>query len=74
MTILVVDCGVRDASGMASSIGTSVVVFNTCLAVLMPHISQLKESLDAKWYAVHGISVMAYPLDNDRDSPTLFAG
>ena len=72
--LVVVDCGVRDASGMASSIGTSVVVFNTSLADLMLHISQLKESLDVKWYAVHGISVMAYPVDSDKESVTLFAG
>ncbi|XP_030266867.1 uncharacterized protein LOC115578156 [Sparus aurata] len=72
--LVVVDCGVRDASGMASSIGTSVVVFNTCLADLMLHIHQLKVSLDAKWYAVHGISVMPYPLDDDSESATLFAG
>ena len=72
--LVVVDCGVRDASGMASSIGISVVVLNTCLGDLMLHIIQLKESLDPKWYSVHGISVMPYPPDNDRDSATLFAG
>ncbi|XP_073318283.1 uncharacterized protein [Pagrus major] len=71
---VVVDCGTRDASGMASSIGTSVAVFNTCLNDLMLHISHLKESLGAKWYAVHGISVVLCPVDGDRESATLFAG
>ncbi|XP_073323359.1 uncharacterized protein [Pagrus major] len=71
---VVVDCGTRDASGMASSIGTSVAVFNTCLNDLMLHISHLKESLGAKWYAVHGISVVLCPVDGDRESGILFAG
>ncbi|XP_073341488.1 uncharacterized protein [Pagrus major] len=67
---VVVDCGTRDASGMACSIGTSVVVFNTCLNDLMLHISHLKESLGAKWYAVHGISVVLCSVDGDRESAT----
>ncbi|XP_073321847.1 uncharacterized protein [Pagrus major] len=71
---VVVDCGTRDASGMASSIGTSVAVFNTCLNDLMLHISHLKESLGAKWYAVHGISVVLCPVDGDRESAKLFPG
>ncbi|XP_036947922.1 uncharacterized protein LOC119016128 isoform X1 [Acanthopagrus latus] len=68
--LVVVDCGTRDASGMASGIGSSVVVFTTCLTDLMLHISQLWESVGAKWYAVHGISVMAYPEDNDMEAAT----
>ncbi|XP_031732277.1 uncharacterized protein LOC116399330 isoform X2 [Anarrhichthys ocellatus] len=45
---VVVDCGVRDAgSGLASVYGTPVAVFNTCMADLMYHIRDLKESLNA---------------------------
>ncbi|XP_073346954.1 uncharacterized protein [Pagrus major] len=71
---VVVDCGTRGASGMASSIGTSVAVFNTCLNDLMLHISCLKDSLGAKWYAVYGISVMLCTVHGDRESATLLAG
>ncbi len=53
----VVDFGTRDMFGLASDIGTSAVVFNTCLNDLMVHINNLRNSLDAKWYAVSSISV-----------------
>ncbi|XP_016118254.1 uncharacterized protein [Sinocyclocheilus grahami] len=54
---VVVDFGTRDMFGLASDIGTSVVVFNTCLNDLMVHIRNLRNSLDAQWYAVSSISV-----------------
>ena len=55
--LVVVDCGMRNASGMASSTDTSVVVFNTCLSDLMPHISQLKEAVDATLFAGETVDV-----------------
>ena len=54
---VVVDCGVRNASGLASDIGRSAVVFNTCWNDLMIHILNLKESLAAGWFGVSSISV-----------------
>ncbi len=60
----VVDFGTRDMFGLASDIGTSAVVFNTCLNDLMVHINNLRNSLDAKWYAVSSISVKTGQEDN----------
>ncbi|XP_050957725.1 LOW QUALITY PROTEIN: uncharacterized protein LOC127158760, partial [Labeo rohita] len=54
---VVVDCATRDVFGMASGIGTSVAVFNTCLNDLMVHIRNLRKSLDAQWFAISSISV-----------------
>lgn len=53
--LVVVDCGERNASGLASDIGRSAVVFNTCWMDLMIHILNLKVSLGAEWF---GVSVL----------------
>ncbi|KAI4790704.1 hypothetical protein KUCAC02_034463 [Chaenocephalus aceratus] len=55
----VVDCGTRDASGLASSVGTSVAVFNTCPHDLMLHIRSLKNSLNAQKFIITSLSVKA---------------
>lgn len=55
--LVVVDCGERNASGLASDIGRSAVVFNTCWNDLMIHILNLKESLGAEWFGVSSISL-----------------
>lgn len=64
---VVVDFGTRDVFGMASAIGTSVAVFNTCLNDLMVHIRNLKKSLDAEWYAISSISVKTEVLKHSGD-------
>lgn len=69
---VVVDCGTRDMFGLASNIGTPVVVFNTCLNDLMVHTSNLKKALDAQWYAICSISVKAGQEDPDIQSGTEF--
>ena len=69
--IVMVDCGTRDASGLASNTGRSVAVFNTSVLDLMYHISDLRRSLGAEWYAVSSLSVKAGLVDPDIDSATL---
>uniref|UniRef100_A0AAX7UK93 ATP-dependent DNA helicase n=1 Tax=Astatotilapia calliptera TaxID=8154 RepID=A0AAX7UK93_ASTCA len=69
---VVVDCGTRNAAGLASEIGTAVAVFNTCLDDLMLHIRNLQTSLDAQWYAVSSISVQAGQVDVDVESSAVF--
>ncbi|XP_076158066.1 uncharacterized protein LOC143140832 [Alosa pseudoharengus] len=51
------DPNTRDAKGLASDVGRSVVVFNTNLNDLMLHINNLTLSLKAKRYSVVGIAV-----------------
>ncbi|XP_051250270.1 uncharacterized protein LOC127360054 [Dicentrarchus labrax] len=50
---VVVDSGTRDASGLASSFGRSVAVFNTSVRDLMYHIRHLKRSLGAHSALAH---------------------
>lgn len=69
---VVVDCGTRNAAGLASEIGTAVAVFNTCLDDLMLHIRNLQKSLDAQWYAVSSISVQVGQADADVESSAVF--
>lgn len=70
---MVVDCGTRDASGLATNIGTPVAVFNTCLDDLMLHIRNPKESLEAQWFSISSISVKAGQVDPDmEDGATVF--
>ncbi|KAK0139608.1 hypothetical protein N1851_023517 [Merluccius polli] len=69
--IVIVDCGTRDASGFASHIGRPVAVFNTSVFDLMYHISDLRRSLGAEWYAISSLSVKAGLVDPDIDSATL---
>ncbi|XP_062414175.1 uncharacterized protein LOC119206796 [Pungitius pungitius] len=61
--LVFVDCGSRDASGLASSVGTPVAVFNSSLHDLMLHIRNLKESFGAKWYAISSISVKEHNVE-----------
>ena len=68
---MIVDCGTRDASGFASNTGRSVAVFNTSVLDLMYHISDLRRSLGADWYAISSLSVKAGLVDPDIDSATL---
>ncbi|XP_056279744.1 uncharacterized protein LOC130199917 [Pseudoliparis swirei] len=55
--IVVVDCGVRSASGMSATTGASVAVFNSGMADLMYHIRPLQKSLNADRCAIRSISV-----------------
>ncbi|KAK0130639.1 hypothetical protein N1851_034882 [Merluccius polli] len=66
--IVIVDCGTRDASGFASDIGRPVAVFNTSVFDLMYHISDLRKSLGAEWYAISSLSVKAGLVDPDIDN------
>uniref|UniRef100_A0A8P4FZU0 ubiquitinyl hydrolase 1 n=1 Tax=Dicentrarchus labrax TaxID=13489 RepID=A0A8P4FZU0_DICLA len=68
---VVVDSGTRDASGLASSFGRPVAVFNTSVRDLMYHIRDLKRSLGAEWYAISSVSLTAGSVDPDMDSATL---
>ncbi|KAI4794723.1 hypothetical protein KUCAC02_031884 [Chaenocephalus aceratus] len=54
-----VDCGTRDASGLASSFGTSLAVFNTCPNDLMLYIRNLNNSLNAQKFSITSLSVKA---------------
>ncbi len=54
---VVVDCNVRNACGLGSDIGTSVVVFNTNWQDLFLHIDNLMTSLSAENFSICGISV-----------------
>ncbi|XP_073681624.1 uncharacterized protein [Garra rufa] len=69
---VMVDCATRDVFGMASGIGTSVAVFNTCLNDLMVHIRNLRKSLDAQWFAISSISVKMGQEDSELQSGTVF--
>lgn len=52
---VVVDCATHDAFGMASDIGTSVAVFNTCLNDLIVHIRCGRNGLEDAVRACDGI-------------------
>ncbi|KAI2646116.1 OVARIAN TUMOR DOMAIN-containing deubiquitinating enzyme 10 [Labeo rohita] len=54
---VVVDCNVRNASGLGSDIGTSVVVFNTNWQDLFLHINALMVSLSADTLNICGAEV-----------------
>lgn len=54
---VVVDCNVRNASGLGSDIGTSVVVFNTNWQDLILHIDALMTSLSADTLNICGVNV-----------------
>ena len=70
---VVVDCGTRDSSGLATNIGMPVAVFNTCLDDLMLHVRNLKKSLEAQWFGISSISVKAGQVDPDmEDGATVF--
>jgi len=54
---VVVDCNVRNACGLGSDIGTSVVVFNTNWQDLVFHMDNLMTSLSADKFSIYGINV-----------------
>lgn len=60
---VVVDCNVRNAHGLGSDIGTSVVVFNTNWHDLFLHIDALMVSLNAHTFIICGINVQVMTSD-----------
>jgi len=54
---VVVDCNVRNACGLGSDIGTSVLVFNTNWQDLVFHMDNLMTSLIAEKFSICGINI-----------------